>query len=123
MFMPIFTIVVGDLLLATGLIGYFATGSESPTALIPAAFGLLFNVLGALAFKPNLRKHAMHGAAVLALLAVLGTARGLLQLPTLLGGGLVTRPAAVVSQSVTAVVALVYLAVCVKSFRDARRKG
>ncbi|HBY58572.1 MAG TPA: hypothetical protein DEH78_02040 [Solibacterales bacterium] len=114
------TIVVGDLMLAVGLIGYFATGSQSPTALIPAAFGLVFNVLGALGLKPNLRKHMMHAAALVALLALAGTIRGLLQLPALLSDGLVTRPAAVASQSATAILAMLYIGLCIKSFRDAR---
>ena len=43
------TIVFGMLLTLLGLVGYFLTGASSPTALIPAIFGVLLLVLGFLA--------------------------------------------------------------------------
>lgn len=71
------TIVTGVLLIVVGLVGYFgaepnAEGKISPTALIPAAFGAVLVVLGVLAYSDKLRKHAMHLAAVIGLLGVLG---------------------------------------------------
>jgi hypothetical protein len=56
-----------------------------------------------------------------AILGLAGTARGLMQLPTLLGGGEVARPAAVYSQSITAVALLVLLVMGIRSFIAARR--
>jgi len=121
--MPIVTLVAGSLLELIGFGGFFLSGMQSFTALIPAVFGTLLVVLGALALvKPGARKHFMHAAAALALLCFLGSARGLLQLPALLAGGEVARPLAVGAQSASAVVALVFVALCVKSFIDARRK-
>ena len=120
--MPTITIIYGALLALIGLLGYFGTGRESVTALIPLFFGIPVIVLGVLArAKPDLRKHVMHGAAGLALLGVLGTARALAKLPALVSGQPLERPTAVLAQNVMAILSLVFLALCVKSFVDARR--
>jgi hypothetical protein len=116
------TIGFGVVLIVLGLGGYFATDMVSLTALIPAAFGLLLVVFGALALDDKRRKLAMHIAVTVGLLGFLGTVSGLFQLPTLLSGGAVQRPGAVVSKSIMAVLMAVYVAMCVKSFIDARRK-
>ncbi len=113
-------ITFGGLLIALGFGGWFATGQESPTALIPAGFGLLLAALGLLARKENLRKHAMHGAAMVGLLGLLGSARGLMGLPALLGGT-AERPAAVISQTLMAVLCAVFVWLCVRSFIAVRR--
>lgn len=115
------TIGFGILLMVVGIVGYVVTDRVSFTALIPAWFGVALLVLGVLAYKDNLRKHAMHLAAMLGLLGFLFTAKGLLRLATLLTGGEVERPAAVISQSIMAVSCAVFVGLCVKSFVDARR--
>lgn len=122
--MPLITIVTGDLLIALGVIGYVATGQQSLTALIPAAFGLLLNVFGIVALvKPTTLKHTMHAAAAVGLLGFLGGAgMGLPKLFKLMGGGEVARPAAVYSQCVMGAVCAVFVGLCVKSFIDARRQ-
>lgn len=111
----------GIALIALGLWGYFGTGTQSPTALIPAAFGIVAVILGLLAAKPALHKHAMHGAALLGLLGVIGGAPGIPGFFRLLSGGEVARPPAVISKTVLAVLSLVFVALCVKSFVDVRR--
>ncbi len=113
------------ILVGIGGFGYSsATGHASPTALIPAVIGLIITVLGYLSIqKENLRKHLMHGALVVALLGVLGTISGFIKLFTLIGGGQIERPAAVIAQSVTMVLCLVYILFGVKSFIDARKKS
>jgi|HigsolmetaAR201D_1030396.scaffolds.fasta_scaffold66710_2 hypothetical protein len=113
------TIAVGVLLILLGVGGYLATRT-SLTALIPAGFGVLFLILGLIARNPNSRKHAMHAAAMLGVLGILGSARGLAKLPALLSGEQVARPGAVAAQSAMAVVLIVFVALCVKSFVDAR---
>lgn len=114
--------VIGLLLLVLGLVGYFATGRESPTALIPAVFGVLFLVIALIGRKGGkARMHAMHGGAVLALVGALGTARGLAGAIALLGGGEVDRPAAVIAQSIAFLLFLVFLVLAVQSFIAARR--
>ena len=119
--MPLITIIAGALLDIVGFAGYFLTGRESLTALIPSLFGTILVVCGVLAMaKPSVRKHAMHVAAAVALLAVLGTLRGVIQLPTLMSGAEVKRPSAVVAQSVTALISAVFVVLCVMSFVKAR---
>jgi hypothetical protein len=115
------TIAFGVAFIILGLAGYLGTGMASPTALIPAGFGLLFCVLGALARDPGRRKHVMHAAALLGLVAVLGSGRGLTKIGPMLAGEPVERPAAVLAQSVMALLGLIFVALCIKSFRDARR--
>lgn len=120
--MAITTIIFGDLLIILGIWGYFASDRTSLTALIPTAFGALLNVAGALALKEKLKKHAMHAAMLVALLAFLGSMRGLAQLPTLMQGGEVARPNAVIAQSIMAAMMFAYLSIGIRSFIDARRK-
>lgn len=116
------TIGFGIVLILLGLGGYFGSGMVSPTALIPAAFGLLLVIFGALARDDKRRKMAMHIAVTVGLLGFLGTVPGLVKLPTLLFGGEVQRPAAVIAKSIMAVLMAIYVAMCVKSFIDARRR-
>ena len=53
--------------------------------------------------------------------AYLGTVKGLIKLPALFAGAPVERPAAIIAQAVMAVLCVVFIALCVKSFIDARR--
>jgi hypothetical protein len=115
------TIGYGALLVALGVGGFVATGGTHKTALIPAAFGGVAIGLGLLARDERLRKHAMHASALVGLLGVAGSARGLAKLPVLLSGGELERPAAVVAQSAMAVLSAGYVALCVRSFVKARR--
>lgn len=111
----------GVALILLGLGAYFLSDTTSFTALIPAFFGAPLLGLGALARNERFRKHAMHGAMGLALLGLFGTFGGLLKLPTLLAGGELARPTAVLVQSIMAVLSIGYLAVGIKSFIAARR--
>jgi len=108
------TIVFGVLLMFLGLGAYLA--SSAPTALIPAFFGIILMVLGFLARAEHLRKHAMHAAAAVALIGFAGALFSLLRTPIAL------RPAlAVASQAAMVILTAVFLFLCIKSFRDARR--
>ena len=103
-----------------GVGGFVMTGSAHKTALIPCAFGILFVLFGLLAFKENMRKHAMHGAVLIALLAFLGTAKALPHLPDLFRGT-AEKPAAIITQSINAGISLLYILLAVRSFILARR--
>jgi len=103
-----------------GVGGFVMTGSAHKTALIPCAFGILFVIFGLLAFKENMRKHAMHGAVLIALLAFLGTAKALPHLPDLFRGT-AEKPAAIITQSINAGISLLYILLAVRSFIQARR--
>jgi len=116
------SIVCGVLLAVLGLLFFAVTGYAHPTALIPLPFGLLLVLLGVVALKENLRKHAMHLAAVVGLLGLLGGAiRGLPGVPALLAGT-AEHPLAVVETLLLALICLVFVALCVRSFVVARMR-
>ena len=106
--------------LVLGIGGFVLTGSTHKTALIPCVFGVLFLIFGLLARKDNLRKHAMHAAVLIALLALLGTAKSLAYLPDLFRGTS-EKPAAVITQSLNAGLSILYIFLAVRSFIQARR--
>ena len=116
------TIVIGLVLIVLGAIGYVATDMVSPTALIPAVFGLVLLALGFYGRSEKSRRIAMHLAMGIALVGILGTMRGLVQLPAALSGGDVARPAAVIAQGVMALLLIVYLGLGIRSFANARRR-
>jgi hypothetical protein len=123
--LPRITIAFGGLLIVLGLVAYFGmqeAGSRSVTALIPAFIGLPLLALGLVAeSKPGSRKHTMHAAAAMGLLGFLGSAPGLIKAVQWMGGTVPGRPAAVRVQAIMAVVCLVFLVLCVRSFIAARR--
>ena len=110
----------GVSLLALGFGAYLASGRSSLTALIPAAFGLALLALGLIGKRPSATKHAMHVAAVIALVGFVGSADGMLGVVQILAGGAVERPLAVAAKGVMAVDLAAFLWLCVKSFRQAR---
>ena len=117
------TIVFAALLIALGLVGFIGTGSQHYTALIPAAFGLLLAIFGALSFSPDpgRRKLFMHINVTLGLLGFLGTALGLIQWFQMLAGAAVKNPPATQSKAAMAILCLVYVVLCVRSFIAARK--
>lgn len=122
--MPAITIIIGVMLILIGVGGYgyaASTGHGSPTALIPSVIGLIVAALGGVATNERLRKHAMHGALLVALVGFLGTVTGIPKVVSLLQGAQIERPAAAVAQTLTAVLCLILLAFGIKSFVDARR--
>ena len=112
--------LVGVILMVLGVASYLLSGMASPTALIPAAFGLVLSMLGYYGRHESTRKTALHVAMVVAVVGLIGSASGLMALPALLTGGEVARPTAVIAQSVMAVVLLWYLVRGVQSFVAAR---
>ncbi len=118
--MAAITLALGASLIVLGVAGYVLTGAVSVTALIPAAFGVLFVLAGLLARSDRWRMHAMHAAVLVALLGFLGSARGLLGLGKVFDGTAV-RPAAIVAQTIMALLTLGYIVVAVRSFIQARK--
>jgi hypothetical protein len=112
------TIVVGLILVALGLVGYFGTGTTSVTALIPAFFGTPILLLGVLALKETRRKHAMHAAVVIGLLGFLGAVVRVTQ--TLIAGE-IKIPIAFGMTATMGIVCGIFVALCVRSFIQARK--
>ncbi len=113
------SIFCGVILILIGLIGYLygsSQGSGSPTALIPAAFGLVLLLCGVIGgMKEGLRKHAMHVAVAVALLGfIMIVSRLAMQFSSM------TMSAAVISQIAMAVVCLIFVLAGVSSFARAR---
>jgi hypothetical protein len=115
------TFLYGMALVFLGVGSYYGLEQSSKTALIPAGFGAVAFVLGLIGRNEGARKHAMHGVLVVAMLALLGSARGLPGLVTMIQGGEVERPAAVISQTVMFALSLQVLMAGVRSFAAARR--
>jgi len=112
------------ILLGAGAYAYaLTTDSASITALIPAFFGLPILALGLASAKwPGKRALFIHIALLLALLGLIGSARGVPSLPTLITSpDEVERPVAVIVQSAMALACLGYLALAARSFIAARR--
>lgn len=115
---------VGGLLILLGVgmfAGLWAAEGERPslTALIPAFAGLPIVLLGLLALKDGMRKHAMHLIAALGLLGfLLSAGRLLMQLAT---GGEFKLTVTVSLLGMAALCGYLVYA-CVMSFREARKR-
>jgi uncharacterized membrane protein HdeD (DUF308 family) len=108
----------GVALIVLGIVAFVGTGSAHKTALIPAYFGAGLVICGAVAMKPALRMHAMHGAVLVALIGALACA-GRLVRPLM--GHPIDAPA-FASQLAMFVLCAVFTALCVRSFIAARRQ-
>jgi uncharacterized membrane protein len=116
------TIICGVILMVDGVTGYMQQeeGHVSPTALIPAAFGIVLLLCGLLAFKDNLRKHVMHLAVIVGLIGAIGGFMPLMRQYNNSGTFDPTKPSAI-SGEVMILVCIVFVVLCVKSFIDARK--
>ena len=97
------TIGFGVVLILLGAWGFIATGSVHPTALIPAYFGLALAWSGLLGFL---------GAGAMVIVENVKA-----------HGGPLAHPVAVEAQGAMAVICLVFVGLCVRSFIAARRGG
>lgn len=115
--MPKIAVTVGTLLVLQGVGFYFmsVSASRSPTALIPAVFGVLLLFLGLVGFRDPWRKHAMHAAVLVALLGLIAPI-----------GRLVKVGLSASSAGISLVLMIVlcggFVLLGIKSFRDARRQ-
>ena len=114
------TLALGVALVVLGVGSYVLTGAVSVTALIPAFFGVAFVIAGLLARNDRLRMHAMHAAVLVALLGFAGSFRGLIGIAKVFDGT-AARPAAIVAQTIMALLTLAYIVVAVRSFIAARK--
>jgi hypothetical protein len=119
---PLVTIVLGIELLLVGIAGYELTGSQHPTALIPAYAGAIFVTLGIFAaIMSKGRKHLMHLAAMMSLIGFAGSVSGVIKLVEWMAGTTPDQPAAVICKSVMSGSCLLFVFMCLESFMAARR--
>jgi len=116
------TIVFGVLLLLLGA-GAFVVLGHHPHTLIPAGFGLLLVIFGALANTPDSKRRMlfMHIAVTVGLLGFLGTIPGIIGSIHLAAGQFVARPDAAKVQAIMGTLCFIFVALCVRSFIAARR--
>ena len=135
------TIIFAVLLIALGIIGYSGAGStaksseaspepsaeasagkKSVTALIPSFFGGGLLVCGALALREPLRKHAMHGAAMIGMLGLIaGGGRGAMGLGKFFSGDPSLNQRSFLFVWLMAILCGLFVFLCVQSFIAARR--
>lgn len=126
--MPVVSVVIGLLLVALGVwgrwggdlglwepLGFSAPEQLSGTALIPAYVGLALVILGLVALKESLLKHAMHLAAMIGLLGLLAALGRLLMTGKVAGVG----GASLLGMTL---LCAVFVALCINSFIQARRR-
>ena len=119
------TIGCGVVLIALGVWGFVATGSAHPTALIPTWFGLALAIAGTLANSEDAKRRMlwMHVAVTVGLLGFIGAlVRVIVEFAGAHGEPL-AHPVAVEDQAAMAVVCLLFVGLCVRSFIAARRGG
>ena len=110
------TILFGLLLVAIGVGGYYLTGAEQPTALIPAVLGVAMFVCGVVAAQGAMRMLAMHVAALIGVIGFVGP------LVTIFRDiSNTANTAAVLSKGFTSALCLMFVLMCVNSFLEARR--
>lgn len=118
--MPTLTLSFGVVLVLTGVVAYLVTDAASATALIPSLVGVLLVVAGVLALRPPLRRHAIHAALAVALVAALGSLMNVVRIGDLVAGT-AERPGAIIASTIMFVLLAVYLLAGVRSFVAARR--
>lgn len=127
MFFGVLMIILGGGLYATSVTrGIYWQGEEAAhvmiralTALIPAGFGLLLIVLGLIA-RTGSDKTRMHSMHVAALLGLLGVALPLWRVVKAMTADGVIDPLPIGGNVVMILLSGVFLALCVRSFIDAR---
>ena len=117
------TIVFGVILLVLGIGFFVVTGSTHPTALIASGFGVVLLLCGVLASTSDAGRRMlwMHIAVTVGLFGFLFP--GFMTVKALLAahGAPLPRPTATAEQGVMAVICLIFVALCVRSFIAARR--
>ena len=118
------TIFFGVLLIILAAAGFLATGHTHPTALIPAIFGLLLILFGALATSEDAKKRMlwMHIAVTIGLIGFLATIKSDIDVVRLSRGAVFPHPIAVLEKAGMSLICLLFVALCVRSFIAARQQ-
>jgi hypothetical protein len=117
------TLLVGITLIVLGIGGYLLSGMVSPTALIPAAFGVVILLLGAYGREQTRRRTAMHLAMGVALAGILGSITGVVPFIRWMTGSTPGPvPLAPLFKTMMLIVLAIYLGMGIRSFVAARRR-
>lgn len=116
-----FTMIVGVVLVLVSVGFWFSMGRAEMAALHPAGLGVLLLIAGALANSENARRRMlwMHIAVTLGLIGLLIT--GIRVVLEMVHGTTRLHPLAFDERALVAVICLVFVALCVRSFIAARR--
>lgn len=118
------TIAIGVVLALIGAGFYSMIVPHAPTSLIPLYFGVLLILLGALASTEDAKRRMlfMHIAVTVGLLGfIFPFVRAFAGAVKMVQGVAVAHPLAVEEQMLMAVVCLIFVLLCVRSFIAARR--
>jgi hypothetical protein len=118
------TLVFAVLLAILGVSFYVGTGSQHSTALIPLWFGLALGLFGFLAISPNERRRKlfMHINVTIGLLGFIGAAvQAIREFGHARSAGENPDFIAISAQGAMALILLIYVLMCVRSFIEARR--
>lgn len=118
--MPFATFLLSGFLIGLGFIGYYGSGRESITALIPAFFAVPILICATLSLSAGWRKHAMHAAAGLALIGFLATVKSWWDIIVTLQGNSEILARTLAKATMAGLCAL-YLILAIRSFVLARR--
>jgi hypothetical protein len=117
------SLLTGVALVVLGIGGYVLSGMVSPTALIPAAFGVVILLLGAYGREQTRRRTAMHLAMGVALAGILGSVSGVVPLVQWMTGSTPGPvPLAPLFKTLMVIVLGIYLVMGIRSFVAARRR-
>ena len=96
-------------LILLGIAGYILTGMQSITALIPTFFGLV--ILSVFIITKGMKKFSVliWTLIVLGAIGFIATVNGIPKVITLINGETIVRSSAAISQSIMAVISLIYV--------------
>jgi len=114
------SLLFGILLNVVGLAGFFGTGAQHYTALIPSGLGLILILCGSIARKEELRRHAMHVAVLVSLIGFLSTVSAFGKVELLLGAIPDPKAPSIIAKIATALICLAFFILSVRSFVKAR---
>lgn len=113
-------LTLGGVLIVAGIGAYILSGFVSVTAFIPAIFGAAIAGLSLLGREEKRERTTIYAIGVLAILGVLGSARGVPDIVMLLTGGSVDSVVAPVAQGVMIVVCLILVLAVGRYILDTR---
>ncbi len=112
------SIVAGVVLVLVGVLSHVLSDFASLTALIPSVFGFVFIVLGVVARSTDASRPAILSIAVLAVLGIGGSLRGVPDIVALVTGGSPESTVGAVSQAAMIAISLFLLVSVFRFFRD-----